>query len=63
VESIPLWLWILLGFAIALLAIGALPPRAAPGRRAAAFVAHRRALVVLAGATALVAVTVSYVLR
>lgn len=63
VKSIPLWLFVLLGLAIALLAVAALPLRAAPTRRGASALAHHRGVVALAGAAALVAVTVSYALH
>jgi hypothetical protein len=63
VTSIPLWLYVLLALAIALLAVAALPLRATPNGRAAVLLAHRRGMIALAGAAVLVAVTVSYVLR
>jgi hypothetical protein len=63
VQSIPIWVFLLLGFAIVLLAVAALPLRAAPNRRAALALAHHRGTVALAGATALVAVTVAYTLH
>jgi hypothetical protein len=62
VEGIPLWVFGLVGIAIALLAIAATPLRAAPGALAGAL-ARRRALVALAGAGALVAATVVFVLH
>jgi len=62
VKSIPLWLFALLGLAIALLAIAALPLRATPNGRAAAVLAHRRGMIALAGASALAAFTVAYAL-
>ena len=63
VKAIPPWLFALLGLAIALLAVAALPLRATPNGRTAAVLAHRRRLIALAGAAALVAVTVSYALH
>lgn len=63
VKSVPIWLFILLGLAIALLAVAALPLRAAPTRRGASTLAHRRGIFALAGAAALVAVTVAYALH
>jgi hypothetical protein len=62
VKEIPLWLFVLLGLAIALLAVAALPLRVAPNGRAAAVIAHRRGVVALAGGVALVAVAVAYAL-
>jgi hypothetical protein len=62
VGSIPLWLFALLGIAIALLAVAALPLSAAPSHRTAIALAHHRGLVALGGAAALFAVTVAYVL-
>jgi hypothetical protein len=52
----------LLGLAIALLAFAALPLRATPNRQAAVVLAHRRGMIALAGAAALLAVTVAYAL-
>jgi hypothetical protein len=63
VKAIPLWLFVLLGLAIALLAVAALPLRATPNGRVAVVLAHRRGLIALAGAAMLVAVTVAYALR
>jgi hypothetical protein len=63
IKSIPLWLYVLLGLAIALLAVAALPLRVAPNGRTAGILAHRRGLIALTGAAALVAVTVSYALH
>jgi hypothetical protein len=63
IESIPTWLFVLLGLAIALLAVAALPLWVAPNGRTAAVLAHRRGLIALAGAAALVAVTVSFALH
>lgn len=60
VTSIPLWLYALLGLAIALLAVAALPLRATPGPRTAVLLANRRALVALAGAAVLTAATIAY---
>jgi hypothetical protein len=64
VTRIPPWLFALLGVAIALLAIAALPLRATPSRRAAVLLARRRAMIALAGAGALLAAaTVAYALH
>ena len=63
VKSIPLWLFALLGLAIAILAVAALPLRAAPSRRAALALAHHRGTAVLTGAAVLVAVMVAYTLH
>jgi hypothetical protein len=62
VKSIPPWLFVLLGLALSLLGIAALPVRAAPTRQAAVALAHHRGTVALAGAALLVAVTVAYAL-
>ena len=61
-ENVPLWLYLLLGLAIMLLALAALPLRAAP-KRAAGLLARRRAVLALVGAAALVVVTVAYTLH
>ncbi len=63
VKAIPLWLFVFLGLAIALLAVAALPLRATPNGRTAVVLAHRRRLIALAGAAVLLAVTVAYALR
>lgn len=63
VKSIPPWLFVLLGLAITLLALAALPLRATPTRRGAVALAHHRGLVALGGAAALLAVTVAYTLH
>jgi hypothetical protein len=55
-------LYALLGVAIALLAVAAVPVRYVPNARIAALLAYRRNAVVIAGATALAAVSVVYVL-
>ena len=62
VKSIPPWLFALLGLALGLLGIAALPVRATPTRQAAMALAHHRGTVALAGAALLVAVTVAYAL-
>jgi hypothetical protein len=62
VKSIPVWVYMLLGAAIALLGVAALPVRAAPGVYAAELLEKRRGLIAGAGATALVVVTIAYVL-
>ena len=66
VKSIPNLLFVLLGLAIALLAVAALPLRAAPTRRAAMALARHRGAVALAGTAVLavaVAMTVAYTLH
>ena len=63
IEGIPLWLFLLLGLAIAMLAVAALPLRATPNGRTAAMLVQRRGMITLAGALALAAVAVSYVVR
>jgi hypothetical protein len=63
VTSIPPWLYALLGLAIALLAVAALPLRATPGPRSAVLLANRRALIALAGAAVLTVATVAYALN
>ncbi len=63
VKGIPLWLFVLLGLAIAILAVAALPLRAAPTRRAASFLARHRGAVAITGAAVLLAVTVAYTLH
>jgi hypothetical protein len=62
VKGVPFWLFVLLGFAIALLAVAALPTRAAPNGKTAAVLARHRATIALAGAAAFVVVTVAYAL-
>jgi len=63
VKGIPLWVFILLGLAIAILAVAALPLKAAPTRRGASALAHHRGAVALTGAAVLLAVTVAYTLH
>jgi hypothetical protein len=63
VKSIPLWLFALLGLAIAILAVAALPMKATPSRRAALALAHHRGAFALSGAAVLFAVTVAYTLH
>lgn len=55
-------LFFLLGVAVALLGIAALPARAAPNARFARLLAYRRGTIALAGATTLVVAMVFYVL-
>jgi hypothetical protein len=55
-------LYVLLGLAIALLALAALPLRFVPNAHLAAVLAYRRSIVATAGAAALVAVSVFYAL-
>jgi hypothetical protein len=62
VRSIPPWVYALLGLAIALLAVAALPLRATPGPRTAVLLANRRALIALSGAAVLTAATIAYAL-
>ena len=61
--SIPPWVYALLGLAIALLAVAALPIRATPSPRTAILLANRRALIALAGAAVLTAATIAYTLN
>jgi hypothetical protein len=63
IKGIPPWLYAVLGLAIALLAVAALPLRATPSRGAAVALAHHRGAVALGGAAMLVAVTVAYALH
>ena len=62
IKSIPPLLFVLLGIAIALLGVAALPLRMAPSRQAAMTLAYHRGGVALAGAGLLVAVAVAYAL-
>ena len=62
-STIPPWLYVMLGVAIALLGVAALPPRAAQSAGAAMLLAHRRGMIAAAGTTALVAVTIAYALH
>lgn len=62
VKEIPRPLFAILGLAILLLALAALPLRWVPNARVAAVLAYRRSLVALAGAITLVAVAVAYAL-
>ena len=55
-------LFLLLGMAIALLALAAVPARYVPNARIAALLAYRRSTVAIAGAAALATVSVLYVL-
>jgi cobalamin biosynthesis Mg chelatase CobN len=61
-RGIPLWLYVLLGLAIVLLAAASLPLRVAPTRRAATVLASHRGVMALAGGIVLVAVMVTYTL-
>ena len=63
VKSIPPWVYALLGLAIVLLAVAALPLRAAPSPRTAVLLANRRELIALAGAAALTVATIFYALN
>jgi hypothetical protein len=63
VKSIPLWLFALLGVAIALLAVAALPLKAAPTRGAAVALSRHRGMVAMCGAAVLATVMVTYVLH
>jgi hypothetical protein len=63
VKSIPPWLYALLGLAIVLLAVAALPLRATPGPRTAVLLANRRAPIALAGAAVLTVATIAYALN
>jgi hypothetical protein len=62
VESVPPFLYAILGFAIALLALAVLPIRAAPNLRIAALLAYHRELFVLAGTVALITTAITYAL-
>jgi hypothetical protein len=62
VKKIHPLLYVLLGVAIALLALAAIPVRYVPSARLAALLAYRRSTVVIAGAAMLAAVSVMYVL-
>jgi hypothetical protein len=63
VASIPLWFLAVLGLAIALLAVAALPLRATPSPKAAAILAQRRGVIAIAGAATLAVVTIAYALH
>ncbi len=63
VASTPLWFLALLGLAIVLLAVAALPLRATPSPKAAAILAQRRDVIAFAGAATLAAVTIAYALN
>lgn len=63
VASIPLWFLAVLGLAIVLLAVAALPLRAAPSPKAAAVLAQRRGVIAIAGAATLAVVTIAYALH
>jgi hypothetical protein len=62
VKQIHPLLYLLLGIAIALLALAAIPVRYVPNARIAALLAYRRSAVAIAGAAALATVSVLYVL-
>lgn len=62
VKQIHPLLFVLLGIAIALLALAATPARLVPSTRVAAVLAYRRNAVAVAGAAALITVTVAYAL-
>ena len=61
VQGVPPYLFFVLGLAIALLALAALPGRAAPTLRIHKFLAYHRELVALAGTVTLIAAAISYV--
>jgi hypothetical protein len=61
VQGVPTFLFFVLGLAIALLALAALPGRAAPTLRIHKFLAYHRELVALAGTVTLIAAAISYV--
>lgn len=70
VASIPRWLFAVLGLAIVLLAVAALPLHATPSPKAAAILARRRgviamagAVIAMAGAATLTVVTIAYALH
>ena len=62
VKRIPRLLFVLLGFAIGLLAVAALPLRAAPNERTTAMLAHHRGTIALVGTALLVGVSISFAL-
>ena len=62
VKEIHPLLYVLLGVAIALLGLAAIPVRYVPNARLAALLAYRRSTVAIVGAAALAAVSVTYVL-
>jgi hypothetical protein len=59
----PLWILSFLAIGLALLAVAALPASAAPNRRTALMLDHRRETIAFTGAAALVAVMVTYLLQ
>ena len=59
----PLWILSFLAIGLALLAVAALPASAAPNRRTALMLDHRRETIAFTGAAALVAVMVAYLLQ
>jgi hypothetical protein len=62
VKKLHPFLFVLLGMAIALLGIAALPVRMAPNERVASVLEYRRGHIAIAGTMALLVVTVFYVL-
>lgn len=62
VKEVPAFLVVLLGIAIGLLAVAAMPHRFVPSARIAAVLAYRRTFVALAGAITLASVAVVYAL-
>jgi hypothetical protein len=62
VKEVPSVLFVLLGIAIGLLAVAALPLRFVPSARLAAALAYRRTFVAMAGAVTLASVAVVYAL-
>ena len=61
VQGVPTFLFFVLGLAIALLGLAALPGRAAPSLRLHKLLAYHRELVALAGTVTLIAVAITYV--
>jgi hypothetical protein len=61
VQEVPLFLFFVLGLAIALLGLAALPGRAAPNLRLQKLLAYHRELVALAGTVMLIGAAVTYV--
>jgi hypothetical protein len=59
----PVWILGFLAIGLALLGIAAVPASAAPSRRAAVMLDHRRETIAFTGAAALVAVMVAYLLQ
>ncbi len=61
VQGVPTFLFFVLGLAIALLGLAALPGRLAPTLRLHKFLAYHREMVALAGTVTLIAAAITYV--